>query len=542
MVMTPIPEGTTRWDVPLNARLLELDRRLTEIAFNVTEYGAVGSGAADDTDAIQGALDAAHDAGGGVVLLPPGGTYAISEQLHVLSNTTVIAYGATVKGIGGTSLVRLSADGDTTTTGYNGESRIQILGGIWDINASDGTSGVATGPANGFILSHNDDVTIRDVTIRDASSVHGLDIGASQNVKVIDCRFEGFIDNSGDGSSSFREAIQLDYAITGSGGVGAMDDTPCRNILISGCWFGPSTRLGPYGRAVGSHTSVSASVWCENIQIRTCRIEGTIQGGIRAYAWRNAIIAGNIISGTGNTSILVTGPDPATAGYANACQNITIQDNIVAAAASGNTLSVNGFATAQPTGLRIVSNEVTGSAAIGIYVSQADAPQVANNRVLACTSSSMYVTNSNAPAITANHISGSGSTALGVDTCTGGHVTGNVISGSAGHGILVSGGSDVSVIGNRVVGVESSGIRATTNTARARILSNVVLKGSAATDFGLDVTASATDCLIIGNDLTGSDWQAAGATAFRLLGTRQRLDWTAQPDTDDEAAGLNLAN
>jgi hypothetical protein len=47
--------------------------------FNVKDYGAVGDGAADDTVAIQDAIDAASAAGGGVIYVPPG-DYLISAE------------------------------------------------------------------------------------------------------------------------------------------------------------------------------------------------------------------------------------------------------------------------------------------------------------------------------------------------------------------------------------------------------------------------------------------------------------------------------
>lgn len=49
--------------------------------FNVEDYGAVHDGVTDDTAAIQAAINAAHDAGGGKVFLP-GGTYIIGGALQ----------------------------------------------------------------------------------------------------------------------------------------------------------------------------------------------------------------------------------------------------------------------------------------------------------------------------------------------------------------------------------------------------------------------------------------------------------------------------
>lgn len=504
-------------------------------------YNAAGNGTSDDLNEIQEALDDAYAAGGGIVYLPPGRTYAISDYLHILTGTTVIAHGATIKGIGNRGLAKLFRDSETTTTGYNGHSRIRIRGGIWDVNAANAGVGTVTAIVDGFLMGHNNDVLFDGVTVRNVSGAHGIDMTASQNVRIIGCRFEGFKDNTGDQSSGFREAIQLDYAMTGSGINGAFDNTPSRNVYIEGCYFGPSSRLGGFGRAVGSHTSVSATAWCENIHIRGCRIEATTQEGIRAYAWRNATIENNIISGAGLSGIMVTGPDPAVTGYTNQCQNISVDNNTVAApgSASGSPIRVSGYATARPTGVTITRNTVTGSLSTGIYVSQADTPQIATNRILACTSSSIYAINSAAPHIATNHVNGAGGASIGVDTCTGGHVTGNDVEGAGGHGILIAGASNVSVATNRVVGAIGSGIRAAgTGTVRPRIIGNTILRNGVAATFGLDVAASATDALVINNDLTGSTWP--GSTAYNLVGTRQILDWTGAVGVT--APGQNLVS
>lgn len=50
-----------------------------ELWLDVKDFGAVGDGETDDVEAIQAAIDAAHEAGGGTVFMPPG-IYLIDES------------------------------------------------------------------------------------------------------------------------------------------------------------------------------------------------------------------------------------------------------------------------------------------------------------------------------------------------------------------------------------------------------------------------------------------------------------------------------
>ena len=59
-----------------------------QTVYNVHSFGATGDGQADDTLPVQAALQAAAQAGGGVVLLPRG-TYKLTAQLHVPPRTVV---------------------------------------------------------------------------------------------------------------------------------------------------------------------------------------------------------------------------------------------------------------------------------------------------------------------------------------------------------------------------------------------------------------------------------------------------------------------
>jgi len=61
-------------------------------AVSVKDYGAIGDGVADDTDAIEDALAAANAAGGGVVTLPVG-TFKITRGLTIPRNVGLVGQG-----------------------------------------------------------------------------------------------------------------------------------------------------------------------------------------------------------------------------------------------------------------------------------------------------------------------------------------------------------------------------------------------------------------------------------------------------------------
>jgi hypothetical protein len=71
--------------------ILDDDRK---IRVNVTDFGAVGDGTTDDTQAVQAAVDAVYDAGGGVVVFPAR-TYLLTS-VTVREGITYYGYGAMI--------------------------------------------------------------------------------------------------------------------------------------------------------------------------------------------------------------------------------------------------------------------------------------------------------------------------------------------------------------------------------------------------------------------------------------------------------------
>ncbi|TBW10805.1 poly(beta-D-mannuronate) C5 epimerase [Azotobacter chroococcum subsp. isscasi] len=145
--------------------------------FNVKDFGAKGDGRTDDTDAIQAAIDAAYEAGGGTVYLPAG-EYRVSGGDEASDGALIIKSNVYMVGDGmGETVIKLVDGWDQKLTGIirsaNGEETHDY--GISDLTIDgnqDNTSGEVDGFYTGYIPEEDGadyNVTVERVEIREVS-------------------------------------------------------------------------------------------------------------------------------------------------------------------------------------------------------------------------------------------------------------------------------------------------------------------------------------------------------------------------------------
>lgn len=515
---TPVDQWRPGMDISGGRLQYMLERLNTSSTVNVETFGAVGDGITDDTLAIQAALDLAHTSGGGLVQFTPGKTYAVSTFLVVYDYTTIYAYGATIKAIGNSGLLRnfLSTE---SFSGYGGHSHIQILGGRWDGNAFNGSTGSVTAETDVMNFIHAEDITIRDASIENVSTAHALEFNAINGARALNCRFLGFADNSVGATRQFSEAIQLDIAVSGSSSIPAFDNTPCKNVLVDGCYFGNSTRCGYFGRAVGSHTLANGQFY-SGIQIVNNRIEGTLQEGIYTFGWRRVVIASNVISGTGQAGIRIATADPASVGYTVTTFDITIQGNTITGAGSESGIRVIGYSGAKVAQLTVNGNSINGTGAgtaNGIQVEHCNSPAVIGNSLASIQGTGIFNNNSDSGTITGNTIRGTASNGINITGSSGTVVSSNHVRDiSANHCIFITTSSDWLITNNRVVNAAGAGIRVGDDADDGTITVNRIVKGTSVNGITFSGTSGAipTGVTVANNDLTGNGWSVATALVF----------------------------
>ena len=299
--------------------------------FNITAYGATAGDDTDDTTAIEKALAACGEAGGGTVFIPAG-TFLLSRRnnespiLEVLPNTTI-------RGEGMSSILKFNPK--VNQSNFWRMIGAPVIGGTKNVIIRDlHLDGSNTHPEyvkgetpehNAGLWFYNKDHAIENVTILNvfAENFSGDCMAFSYNCRSItvrDCILRNFL----------RQGIQM----------GGSPDS--RDYLVTGC-RDLEHSVHPGGSTIHvEHARGLKNVIIENNQCRKSILAGGVDG---------MIIRGNTVSGR------IVG---------NSNTNLVIHSNIVKAESNKNSVVQLGYTK----GLIFRGNIIHGKedSAIGVYI------------------------------------------------------------------------------------------------------------------------------------------------------------------------------
>jgi len=283
-------------------------------SYVVTDFGAVGDGKTLNTAAIQRAVDACADAGGGRVLIPAG-TF-VSGPIFLKSNIELhLSPGAVLRGsrdLKDYPAFKVESHGHTINeflaslvTGHQlenvsitGRGVLDGQGDVWWAEIDAGRRGrrpviiflcdcenvliegvkVMNSPAWTILPLLCRNVTIRGVTIENPwkpyHNCDGIDVHSCSNVRIADCHID-----TGDDGICLKSIPDWFVSANGTGKVDySRPRIPCENVAIQNC--------------IVKHAHSGVSVWAEviggmrNVVVSNCVFDGTRTGiQIARYPW-----------------------------------------------------------------------------------------------------------------------------------------------------------------------------------------------------------------------------------------------------------------
>ena len=296
--------------------------------FNVDDFGAAGDGSADDTDALQNAINAAVSAGGGQVLLNAGE--------YKLTRTVTLGSGVDLAGIGSNSVLRPTfserppnrvIDNDWV----NGNSNISLRNFKLDRSGAN--------VQHGILLNGVDNLLIDGIEVSGTPSVRSgcISISAigpdtrllSKNIRVVNCHFAqtgnfgvqpGYVDGCIMANNTAYEADREVFAIEPEAG------TSGKNVVISGnAILGNNTIDGSATGLIIATTSSGGTIDGVTITGNTLNSlqPEAANPGILILGASGVSISGNAIYRMPGAGILIGNTQHATTGVVISGNTIT---------------------------------------------------------------------------------------------------------------------------------------------------------------------------------------------------------------------------
>ena len=311
---------------------------------NVTRFGAIGDGVADDTKAIQHAVTQ----GDGVLHFPPG-TYRITEPIEIkLAERGPLG----IDGTGGTARVVMDGKGPA----------FRLVG------THEGTGD--PGSRKGNVASHQRLPTIRNIEVEGAQAeADGFEL-----IETMQSVFEGVL------VTRCRHGIHLIQRN--------------RNVLISHCHIYFNTGVGVYLDGVNLH----------QINIASSHISYNRLGGIRLdrSEVRNLQITGNDIEYNNHKSHEAE-PEPTAEIYIDATaegasvNEVTIASNTIQATGSPEGANIRIKETpdqSRPPGLFAISGNIIGSQENNVHLTGCYGIALNGNTIYSCENRNLLIEDS----------------------------------------------------------------------------------------------------------------------------------------------------
>ena len=311
---------------------------------NVREFGAVGDGRGDDTEAIQHTVSQ----GDGVLYFPPG-TYRITQSIEV----------------------RLAKRGPLSIDGSGGSAKV-VMAGPGPAFRLVGTHGGTGDPGSrkSNVASHQRLPTIRNIEVEGAhAEADGFELA-----ETMQSVFEGVM------VTRCRHGIHLIKRN--------------RNVLISHCQIYFNTGVGVCLNGVNRH----------QINIASSHISYNRLGGIRLERSevRNLQITGNDIEYNNHKSH-VAKPEPTAEIYIDtpaegaSVNEVTIASNTIQATGSPGGANIRIMEkpdSSRPPGLFAVSGNIIGSQENNVHLTGCYGVAISGNTIYSCEHRNLFIEDS----------------------------------------------------------------------------------------------------------------------------------------------------
>lgn len=273
------------------------------------QYGAVGDGTADDSLAIQNAVN-----NKGLILFESGKNYKVTSTIRLDKDTVIDLNGATITSTNNHLFFNFLSD--DTFTGYTGNGNITIR------------NGTIIGGAISF--AHGDGIRLENVRFQNSLNDHFLEIAGCKNYTIVGCSFVGMADVQ----TSVYEYINVDPCIRTAfpwlpDGSAFYDGAKNDGITVRDCYFALGESTYAYGfNAFGAHGVAGQSVKHKDIKLIGNTVHGFTGCGFRINDMENVFIADNNINVSG---------DGIRVGDVGQSTDVLIKANVISASGTAVT-------------------------------------------------------------------------------------------------------------------------------------------------------------------------------------------------------------